>query len=93
MCTLERWGEFVRLVDPDVITGYNIQNFDIPYVLDRAKHIKASMVEFLGRVKDRPSKIRDAALQSKQMGNRVNKQTNIEGRVQFDVLQVKNQSK
>ena len=47
------------------------------------------MVEFLGRVKDRPSKIRDAALQSKQMGNRVNKSTNMEGRVQFDVLQVR----
>ncbi|KAK2510612.1 hypothetical protein Q9233_017577, partial [Columba guinea] len=30
------WAEFVRLVDPDVITGYNIQNFDLPYLLRRA---------------------------------------------------------
>ena len=37
---LQRWSEFVREVDPDIITGYNIQNFDFPYLLDRAAHLK-----------------------------------------------------
>ena len=32
---LDKWAEFVREVDPDIITGYNIQNFDTPYLLNR----------------------------------------------------------
>lgn len=34
---LLKWREFVNAVDPDIITGYNIANFDIPYLLNRAK--------------------------------------------------------
>ena len=34
---LMKWKAFVLAVDPDVITGYNIGNFDIPYLLNRAK--------------------------------------------------------
>jgi DNA polymerase delta subunit 1 len=34
---LMRWKEFVVACDPDVLTGYNITNFDIPYLLNRAK--------------------------------------------------------
>lgn len=34
---LLKWREFVNAVDPDLITGYNIANFDIPYLLNRAK--------------------------------------------------------
>ena len=33
---LQSWAEFVRIVDPDVLTGYNIQNFDLPYLMQRA---------------------------------------------------------
>ena len=36
----QKWSAFVREVDPDIITGYNIQNFDIPYLLNRAAHLK-----------------------------------------------------
>ena len=31
---LKSWQRFVLDVDPDIITGYNIVNFDIPYVID-----------------------------------------------------------
>jgi DNA polymerase delta subunit 1 len=34
---LMRWRAFVVASDPDLITGYNIANFDFPYVLNRAK--------------------------------------------------------
>jgi len=30
----------MRTVDPDIITGYNIQNFDLPYLLNRAATLK-----------------------------------------------------
>ena len=84
----QRWSEFVREVDPDIITGYNIQNFDFPYLLNRAAHMKLGQFSFLGRIKDMRSTIRESMLQSRQMGKRENKIINIEGRVQFDLLQV-----
>ena len=34
---LERFSELFRRIDPDVITGYNIENYDIPVVLERAE--------------------------------------------------------
>lgn len=41
MCSpLQAWSDFIRAVDPDVITGYNIQNFDLPYLLSRAQILK-----------------------------------------------------
>ena len=33
---LESWAEFVRKADPDIITGYNINNFDLPYLINRS---------------------------------------------------------
>uniref|UniRef100_A0A8C8VJK1 DNA polymerase n=1 Tax=Pelusios castaneus TaxID=367368 RepID=A0A8C8VJK1_9SAUR len=85
---LKAWAEFVRIVDPDIITGYNIQNFDLPYLLQRAQALKVSTFPFLGRIPGRKSVIRDSSFQSKQMGRRENKVINTEGRVQFDMLQV-----
>lgn len=77
------------MVDPDIITGYNIQNFDFPYVINRANHLKVMDFTFLGRQRDVRSVIKESMFQSKQMGKRENKVINIEGRVQFDLLQVK----
>lgn len=85
---LKSWAEFVRIVDPDIITGYNIQNFDMPYLINRAQALKVSMFPYLGRIRSMKSVIRDSAFQSKQMGRRENKVINTEGRVQFDLLQV-----
>uniref|UniRef100_A0A667Y482 DNA polymerase n=1 Tax=Myripristis murdjan TaxID=586833 RepID=A0A667Y482_9TELE len=85
---LQSWAEFVRTVDPDIITGYNIQNFDFPYLLNRAAALKVTLFPYLGRVQGIKSVLRDMNFQSKQMGRRENKTINIEGRVQFDLLQV-----
>ena len=48
---LQKWREFVEEVDPDVVIGYNIANFDLPYLLDRAHALKASEFPFLTRIK------------------------------------------
>lgn len=32
---LSAWSAFVIDIDPDIITGYNIQSFDLPYILRR----------------------------------------------------------
>ena len=36
---LQAFGRFVREVDPDVISGYNIIPFDIPFLFDRADEL------------------------------------------------------
>merc|ERR1712012_1205785 len=83
---LEKWASFVRDCDPDIITGYNINNFDLPYLLNRAKTLKTPNFSYLGRVVNTPSMTKETVLQSKQMGKRENKSINIEGRVTFDLL-------
>ncbi|KAK2726361.1 DNA polymerase delta catalytic subunit-like [Artemia franciscana] len=83
---LEAWAAFVREVDPDILTGYNINNFDLPYLINRAKTLKAQNFDYLGRIKNSRSVIREVVLQSKQMGRRENKNINTEGRVQFDLF-------
>lgn len=85
---LKAWANFVRETDPDIITGYNIQNFDISYLLNRAKTLKVEDFPFIGRIKNIKTTERNVVLQSKQMGRRENKQINIEGRVIFDLLLV-----
>ncbi len=34
---LERFINYVEEVDPDVITGFNIRDFDLPYIVDRCR--------------------------------------------------------
>lgn len=47
---LDAWAEFVRDLDPDLFTGYNINDFDFPYLLNRAAHLKIKNFPFLGRL-------------------------------------------
>ncbi|XP_064480973.1 DNA polymerase delta catalytic subunit-like isoform X2 [Ornithodoros turicata] len=83
---LQKWADFVREVDPDIVTGYNIQNFDFPYLINRAKRLSVASFPFLGRIRDSRTLVKDSVLQSKQMGRRENKIITMEGRVQFDLL-------
>ena len=85
---LTKWASFVRDCDPDILTGYNINNFDLPYLLNRAKTLRVNDFPYLGRINGIPSVVKETVLQSKQMGRRENKSINIEGRVTFDLLLV-----
>lgn len=87
MC-FQKWSDFIREVDPDILTGYNIQNFDLTYLIHRAQHLKTSDFFFLGRVKNIATKVKKVVLQSKQLGKRENMDINIAGRVQFDLYLV-----
>lgn len=88
-----KWRMFLETSDPDIITGYNVQNFDIPYLLDRAatlakKKKKQNIGGFpqWGRIKNSPAKMRDTTFQSSAYGKRNNVETTIDGRVIFDML-------
>ena len=83
---LDAFANFIRHVDADFLTGYNILNFDSPYIVNRAEKLKCRDFPFLGRIKNSRTKVKDARFSSKQMGTREYKELNMEGRVQLDVL-------
>jgi DNA polymerase delta subunit 1 len=85
---LQKWRDFLEEVDPDLIIGYNICNFDFPYLLDRAKHLKVGDFDHWTRLKSVRSTAKDTNFSSKQMGNRDTKATNTNGRLQLDLLQL-----
>jgi DNA polymerase delta subunit 1 len=84
---LSSWRNFLQEVDPDIITGYNIANFDFPYLINRAKVLKVREFNCWSRTKVR-SEIKKSNFSSKQMGNRDTKAINIAGRLQLDMLQL-----
>jgi len=74
--------DFIERTDPDIITGYNILNFDLPYLLDRAEALQLTNFCKLGRMCDR------TRVRVNDFGGREVKEVNIEGRVQFDMMVV-----
>ena len=85
---LMAWRDFLDRVDPDVIIGYNIANFDFPYLLERAQHLKCTKFPYWSRLKNSKSQSKTTNFSSKQMGSRDTKTTNTNGRIQLDLLQL-----
>ncbi|XP_065158452.1 DNA polymerase delta catalytic subunit [Atheta coriaria] len=84
---LEAWAEFIRQCDPDILSGYNITNFDVPYLLERAKKLNLKNFPFLGRITAIKSELKEQVNQTK-VGRRPVKLANFEGRVIYDMLVV-----
>lgn len=85
---LAAWSQFVRTLDPDIITGYNINNFDLVYLLERASFLKENSFPFLGRILSFKSKSKDSIFSSKAYGTRESKVISIDGRIILDLIQV-----
>eukprot|EP00922_Rhytidocystis_sp_ex-Travisia-forbesii_P037853 GHVS01056367.1.p1 GENE.GHVS01056367.1~~GHVS01056367.1.p1 ORF type:complete len:966 (+),score=131.78 GHVS01056367.1:425-2899(+) len=83
---LLKWSEFIRRTDPDILTGYNCINFDTFYLLSRAETLKLNGFDKLSRLIYSRSSVKDSVISSKAMGTHENKQINIEGRIQLDVM-------
>lgn len=92
---LSKWCAFMRAADPDIITGYNVQNFDVPYLLDRADVLskrnaaaKSTLAGFAlwGRIRNVKAKMKDTVFQSAAYGRRANVETTVDGRVIFDMF-------
>ncbi|KAH3671239.1 hypothetical protein WICMUC_004756 [Wickerhamomyces mucosus] len=81
------WRDFIVKVDADVIIGYNTTNFDLPYLLDRAKALGLSDFPYFGRLKAVKQEAKDSVFSSKAYGTRESKVINIDGRMQLDLLQ------
>nr|O48901.1 RecName: Full=DNA polymerase delta catalytic subunit [Glycine max]AAC18443.1 DNA polymerase delta [Glycine max] len=82
------WRDFIREVDPDIIIGYNICKFDLPYLIERALNLKIAEFPILGRIRNSRVRVKDTTFSSRQYGTRESKEVAVEGRVTFDLLQV-----
>ncbi|CAI9753051.1 unnamed protein product [Fraxinus pennsylvanica] len=82
------WRDFIREVDPDIIIGYNICKFDLPYLIQRAEVLGIAEFPILGRIRNSRVRVKDTTFSSRQLGTRESKEVTVEGRVQFDLLQV-----
>ncbi|KAF8158189.1 ribonuclease H-like domain-containing protein [Crassisporium funariophilum] len=56
---LQAWKKFFMEVDADIIIGYNITQFDIPFLLKRAMALNLDDFPFLGRIKSTPQRLSD----------------------------------
>lgn len=54
---LEAWRQFVVALSPEIITGYNINNFDYPYLLDRARALGYHQFDDQTKLKRRRLKV------------------------------------
>ncbi|ORY95678.1 DNA polymerase family B-domain-containing protein [Syncephalastrum racemosum] len=84
---LQAWRDFFIEADPDVVIGYNICNFDFPYLLDRAKFLRVDNFPFFSRIRGLKTEAKDTRFSSKAFGTRENKAVNLDGRLQLDLLQ------
>ena len=76
--------DFIQIVDPDVITGYNIGGFDTPYILDRAEALNISDdFSKLGRLKNDRTRKRVNNIHGRDVVD-----ISIGGRIQFDMMVV-----
>ncbi|KAF5934688.1 hypothetical protein HYC85_025817 [Camellia sinensis] len=81
------WRDFIREVDPDIIIGYNICKFDLPYLIQRAEVLGIPEFPMLGHIRNSRVRVKDTTFSSRQYGTRESKEVTVEGRVQFDLLQ------
>jgi DNA polymerase delta subunit 1 len=82
---LEKFNKFLMEFDPDIITGYNINNFDLPYLLNRAEKLKVDDFRKLSKIKSTITKIKHNKGKSKSTKNRDFIDMNIEGRIILDM--------
>ena len=54
---LARWRDLLVETDPDIIIGYNIVNFDLPYLLNRATTLGLPAFHAWGRMRGRKGKL------------------------------------
>lgn len=94
---LQDFAEMVALLDPDLITGYNIDNFDFVYVYERAALLGVQcggqcggrpFAGRMSRLEHFETTVVPSRFQSKQLGQRESYEVTIPGRVSVDMLPI-----
>jgi DNA polymerase elongation subunit (family B) len=61
---IEKFFQIIDIIKPDVITGYNSENFDWPFIFERAERLSIPITELaitlnrLSKIKRKPAKIK-----------------------------------
>lgn len=63
------WRDLIHQADPDVIIGYNICKFDLPYLIERAETLGIPEFPILGRIRNSRVRIIDTTFSSRHLGN------------------------
>jgi len=83
------FSKLVRKIDPDIITGYNINGFDFNYLNERAKLLNiAPQFARLSRIKNEVSEFVIKDLSSSALGENKLKYFDMKGRIIFDLMKV-----
>jgi DNA polymerase delta subunit 1 len=86
---LQKWIKFIRNLDPDIITGYNINNFDWEYIYKRCQFLDIeSELQYLTRLYDYPATFKIERLVSNAYGENVFKFMNIPGLLNSDLYTI-----
>lgn len=91
---LEHLRDFIVEADPDIILGYDLLNGHLNSAISRANALKIGAKRgvkgalCLGRLKDVPSRVKNATFETRQQGKQETKDINVDGRLLFDLLPV-----
>lgn len=86
---LQKWIKFIRNIDPDIITGYNINNFDWEYIYKRCKLLDIELdLQYLTRLHDYPAKFKTETLVSNAYGENIFKFISAPGILNSDLYTI-----
>lgn len=81
------FAEYIRESDPDIFTGWNMCNFDWPYLFKRAVALDISdHFVCITRMLYKKATIKETIIQSKAFGMKKRIDTTIEGRLNYDAM-------
>lgn len=84
---LEAFGRYIRSIDPDIVTGWNIFGFDLEYLYSRTVITSAGPDSHIwGRLRD-PIELSVKHLASSALGSNILKMVPMTGRYVFDMFQ------
>ena len=86
---LQQWIKFIRKLDPDIITGYNINSFDWNYIYMRCKLLGIDLdIGYLTRLHDYPAKFVTEKLVTNAYGENIFKYIKAPGLLNSDLYTI-----
>ena len=86
---IKKWITFIRKLDPDMITGYNINGFDWEYIYKRCKLLDIDLdIQYLTRLHDCPAKFVTDKLVTNAYGENIFKFVKAPGLLNSDLYTI-----
>jgi DNA polymerase delta subunit 1 len=86
---IQKWIKFLRKLDPDLITGYNINGFDWEYIYKRCKLLDIDLdLQYLTRLHDYPAKFVTEKLVTNAYGENIFKFLKAPGLLNSDLYTI-----